>query len=59
MELLVWVDEPVLRGLILHELNTAVFKSFRAEGVEIPYSKHDVFIKSMPGVQGDDEPPDG
>jgi small-conductance mechanosensitive channel len=47
-ELLVWVEDPELRGRILDLLNTAIYKGFRDEGIEIPYSKHDVYIKQMP-----------
>ena len=51
LELLCWVEEPMLRGKILDVLNTAIYKRFHEEGVEIPYSKHDVFIKEMPSNQ--------
>jgi len=47
-ELLCWVDHPELRGRALDALNTAVYKRFRDEGIEIPYSKQDVYIKEMP-----------
>jgi len=47
-ELLVWVENPEVRGRVLDILNTAVYKRFHEEGIEIPYSKHDVFIKEMP-----------
>ncbi|MCW8909443.1 MAG: mechanosensitive ion channel, partial [Gammaproteobacteria bacterium] len=47
-ELLGWVDEPVLRGRVLDSLNCTVYKRFQEEGIEIPYSKQDVYIKSMP-----------
>jgi small-conductance mechanosensitive channel len=47
-ELLCWIEEPVLRGRALHELNRAVYKKFAAEQIEIPYSKHDLYIKQMP-----------
>ena len=47
-ELLGWVDEPELRGRVLDELNCAVYKRFQEENIEIPYSKQDVYIKSMP-----------
>jgi small-conductance mechanosensitive channel len=47
-QLLGWIDEPVLRGRVLDQLNTTVFKRFREAGIEIPYSKHDVYIKQMP-----------
>ncbi len=47
-ELLCWIDQPVLRGRVIDALNGQVYKRFIAEGVEIPYSKHDVYIKQMP-----------
>ena len=56
-ELLSWVDKPEWRGRVLDALNTAIYKRFMAEGIEIPYSKHDVYIKGMPspsaGLQQD------
>ena len=48
-ELLAWVDEPVFRGRVLHALNSNVYKNFNAAGIEIPFSKQDVYIKQMPG----------
>ena len=56
LELLCWIDEPVLRGRTLDALNTQVYKRFMAEGIEIPYAKHDVYIKEMPEAL-DQEPP--
>ncbi len=47
-ELLAWIDEPVHRGRVLDDLNTRVYKAFAAAGIEIPYSKHDVYIKQAP-----------
>ena len=47
-ELLVWVSNPEFRGRAIDALNTAIYKRFMSEGIEIPYSKHDVFIKEMP-----------
>jgi len=48
IDLLVWIEEPVLRGRTLDALNTAVYKRFAGEGIEIPYPKRDVYIKEMP-----------
>jgi small-conductance mechanosensitive channel len=48
-ELLCWINEPVLKGRALDDINSAVYKRFRQEGIEIPYSKQDVYIKEMPG----------
>jgi len=48
-ELLAWIDEPVLRGRMLHRVNTRVYNALREAGIEIPFSKRDVYIKEMPG----------
>lgn len=48
VELLCWVENPEVRGKVLDAINTTIYKRFNAEGIEIPYSKHDVFIKEMP-----------
>jgi MscS family membrane protein len=47
-ELLCWIDQPVLRGRVIDALNSKVYKRFIEEKVEIPYSKHDLYIKEMP-----------
>lgn len=48
-ELLCWVDNPELRGRVLDALNSAVYKRFLVEGIEIPFAKQDLYIKEMPG----------
>jgi len=50
-ELLVWSDRPATRGLVLSDLNFKVYKAFAKAGIEIPYSKHDVYIKQLPPGQ--------
>jgi MscS family membrane protein len=47
-ELLCWINEPVLKGRAVDDLNSAVYKRFRKEGIEIPYGKRDIYIKEMP-----------
>jgi small-conductance mechanosensitive channel len=47
-ELLCWVERPVLRGRVLHDLNTLVYKRFLREGVEIPFPQRDLHVRSMP-----------
>lgn len=47
-ELLCWIDHPQDRGLITHELLMQIYRDFEDAGIEIPYSKHDVYIKEMP-----------
>ncbi|MDY7093048.1 MAG: mechanosensitive ion channel family protein [Acidobacteriota bacterium] len=44
LELLCWIDEPVLRGRMLHELNLEVYKGFQQHGVQIPFPQRDVHI---------------
>ncbi len=54
-ELLGWIHEPVLRGRVLHELHSEVYKAFKREGIEIPYPKHDVYLypQAAPPEAGD------
>ncbi|MEW8619237.1 MAG: hypothetical protein AB2614_17715 [Candidatus Thiodiazotropha endolucinida] len=46
--MLCWVDNPELRGRVLDALNSAVYKRFLVEGIEIPFAKQDLYIKEMP-----------
>ncbi len=47
-ELLCWIDLPVNRGRMIHELNCAVYKMFQKEGIEIPFPQRDLHVKNMP-----------
>lgn len=47
-ELLFWITQPEFRGNALHHLNTKIYNAFMRAGIEIPYSKQDVYIKSLP-----------
>jgi small-conductance mechanosensitive channel len=47
-ELLCWVEKPVLRGRVLHNLNTDIYKRFIKENIEIPFPQRDVHIRSNP-----------
>ncbi len=47
-QLLVWIDDPAARGMVLDLLNTTVYKAFQAAELEIPYPKRDLYIKQMP-----------
>ncbi len=46
-ELLCWVERPVLRGRVLHKLNTDVYKCFIKEKIEIPFPQTDIHVKSV------------
>jgi len=48
-ELLVWLDQPAARGVLIDDINMRIYKAFAVAGIEIPYSKHDLYIKEMPG----------
>ena len=50
-DLLGWIEDPVLRGRVIDVLNTAVYKQFQQHEIEIPYTKQDVYIKSLPAEQ--------
>lgn len=47
-ELLCWIDEPVLRGKLSHQMYMEVYKALNRENIEIPYSKLDVNLLEMP-----------
>ncbi len=47
-ELLCWIDNPVLRGKLSHELYMEVYKTFGDLGIEIPFQQADLHIKEMP-----------
>jgi len=47
-ELLAWIDRPVLRGRIRHDLLRGIYKAFIEKGIEIPFPQTDVHLRSMP-----------
>lgn len=47
-ELLCWINQPVERGKVTHELYMAVYKRFTDENIEIPFPQQDLYIRSMP-----------
>ena len=51
-ELLCWIDRPQLSGRVIDALNTAIYKRFMTEDIEIPYPKRDVYIRQMPASGG-------
>jgi MscS family membrane protein len=44
-QLLAWIDEPVLQGRALDELNTAVYHRFAENDIQIPFPQRDVNLK--------------
>jgi small-conductance mechanosensitive channel len=45
LQLMCWIDEPVLRGRTTDALNTAVYKRFQAEGIQIPFPVREVYLQ--------------
>lgn len=46
LELLCWAHEPAIRGLTIHQLNKAIYKKFKEEGIQIPFNQLDVHLKN-------------
>lgn len=46
-ELLVWIAQPALRGLALHEINCEIYKAFARENISIPFPQRDVHIRTQ------------
>lgn len=47
-ELLCWIDRPVDRGRLQHELHCAVYRAFAADNIVIPFPQRDLHVRSMP-----------
>lgn len=47
-ELLAWLEDPDKRGIAIDELLSRAYDQMRADGIEIPYPKRDLYIKEMP-----------
>ena len=47
-ELLAWIQQPELKGLVSHELFKQVYDAMNAANIEIPYPKRDLYVKEMP-----------
>jgi len=45
--LLVWVHEPAMRDPVTDILYTRIYKALSGSRIEIPFNKHDVYIKQM------------
>lgn len=47
LQLLCWVDEPVLRGRVVDALLTEIYQRFQREGIVIPFPQRDLHVKEM------------
>ena len=46
-ELLCWAHQPQDKGIIIHELNREIYKSFAQTGIVIPFPQRDVHVHSQ------------
>ncbi|MCC5864037.1 MAG: mechanosensitive ion channel family protein [Wenzhouxiangella sp.] len=46
-ELLCWVDHPVERGKVTHELYMKIYKELGKAGIEIPFPQRDVWVRDQ------------
>jgi small-conductance mechanosensitive channel len=46
-ELLCWVAQPKDKGLLVHELNYAIFKEFNQAGIVFPMPQRDIYIHQV------------
>ena len=47
-ELLCWIERPVDRGRLRHELGVNVYKAFADASIEIPFPQRDLHVRTMP-----------
>ena len=47
-ELLCWINQPVDRGRLTHEMNCSVYKAFAEQNIEIPLPQRVVHLRTMP-----------
>ncbi|MCW8856618.1 MAG: mechanosensitive ion channel family protein [Kangiella sp.] len=48
LQLMAWINYPEQKGLITHKLIMDIHKTFKEHAIEIPYSKHDLYLKELP-----------
>lgn len=52
-ELLCWIDRPVDRGRLRHELGVNIYKTFTANDIQIPFPQRDLHVRTMPDGTAD------
>ena len=46
----VWIHDPAMRDRVISDLNFRIYKALAAAEIEIPYTKHDVYVEELVGV---------
>ncbi|MEH6582311.1 MAG: mechanosensitive ion channel family protein [Halioglobus sp.] len=52
-EVLGWIVRPEDRGKIVHEMLVAIYKALAKNGIEIPFTKQDIYVKELPKFSSD------
>lgn len=47
LELLLWIEDPSLKGLETHHLLKAIHRAFRGKGITIPFPQRDLHLKGL------------
>jgi small-conductance mechanosensitive channel len=47
-EILVWIDNPANRGLVLHEINCEIYRVFAREGIRMPIPRQEIHLTEPP-----------
>ena len=51
-EMLCWIEDPALRGLVSHELNCAIYHAFNAAGLVFAFPQREVHLRYADDVSG-------
>ena len=54
LEMLCWVDEPVLRGIVTDRLVVQIHTRFGEENIVFPYPRQELFLTQVPASPGAD-----
>lgn len=46
-ELQCWIERPIDRGQVLHDLNSEIYHQFAAHSITIPFPQQDVYVKEF------------
>lgn len=49
-EMLCWIEDPALRGLVSHELNCAIYHAFNAAGIVFAFPQREVHLRYVDGA---------
>jgi len=51
LQLQVWLESSAEKSRVIDALNSNIYKALAAAGIEIPYTKADLYVKELPGAR--------